>query len=309
MKFLRLKSYAKINLFLDILGKRKDGYHNLSTIFQMISLYDIIGLKILDERRIIIKTNNENIPDDENNLAYKAASLFFKKTGISSGAEIEIEKNIPTGAGLGGGSSNASSTLLGLNKIFNNPLDLKSLKRLSEKIGSDCPFFLIGGTVYATGKGNILKELIKTPKLTVLIFYPNFEVKTSFAYKNFLNNKYLNNLTKKNIDVSCIINVLKDSRVWEIGKYLYNAFEEGYFRNFKDIFQLYNAIKDGRCLGVGLAGSGSCLYAVYKKREEGVSDFNYLKKFGKVWLCRTVSSSEYLKTYKLLEDELWRLLK
>lgn len=309
MRSLSLKSYAKVNLFLDVLGKRKDGYHNLSTIFQMISLYDLIKLKIIDEKTIRIKTDDTNIPKDEKNLAFKSALSFFKETKINAGVEIEIKKIIPTGAGLGGGSSNASVTLLGLNTLFNNPLIINKLKNLSEKIGSDCPFFLVGGTVYAEGKGNILKEFLKTPQLTVLIFYPKFEVKTEFAYKNFLNNKGLNNLTKKNIDVSYLINALKNSKETEIGKFLYNVFEEGYFRNFKDIFQLYSFLKNGRCLGVGLAGSGSSLYAIYKEKEEGVYDFKYLKKFGKVWLCRTISSSEYLKTFKLLEDELCRLLK
>ncbi len=306
---LSLKSYAKVNLFLDITGKRKDGYHNLSTIFQMVSLYDIIKLKLIDEEVIRIKTNNKNIPEDENNLAYKAAMLFFKTTGIKKGLEIEIKKNIPTGAGLGGGSSNASVTLLGLNKMFNYPIDFKKIKKLSEKIGSDCPFFLVGGTIYATGKGNILKESFKTPKFTILIFYPNFEVKTEFAYKNFLIDKDLNNLTKKNINVSCIINALRNNRETEIGKLLYNIFEDGYFKIYKDVFQFYSFLKNGRCLGVGLAGSGSSLYAIYKKKEDCISDFEYLKNFGNVWMCRTISSSEYLKTFKLLEDELCRLLK
>uniref|UniRef100_A0A7C4Y480 4-diphosphocytidyl-2-C-methyl-D-erythritol kinase n=1 Tax=candidate division WOR-3 bacterium TaxID=2052148 RepID=A0A7C4Y480_UNCW3 len=304
MNSLEIKSYAKINLFLDIVGKREDGYHNILTIFQMISFHDNIKISIKNGKGIKVITSNKNIPDDDRNLAYKAALYFLIETKIYKGIEIRIKKNIPTGGGLGGGSSNASATLLGLNKLFKKPLDIKRLKEISEKIGSDCPFFLVGGTVLAEEKGNKFKEFLPTPKLYILVFYPGFEVKTEYAYKNFLNH-----LTKKNIDVSLIINAIKGKRDIEIGKYLYNAFEDGYFKEHKDIYQLFNILKNGKCLGGGVAGSGSCIYTIYRKKGDLLEDFNYLKNYGDVWIARTVSSSEYLKTFNLLEDELCRLLK
>ncbi|RKZ15001.1 4-(cytidine 5'-diphospho)-2-C-methyl-D-erythritol kinase, partial [bacterium] len=157
---IEFRSYAKLNLYLEVLNKRPDGYHNILTIFQMIDLHDKIHLNFNNSGRITVKTTRKDVPENEDNLVYMAIKRFQEKTGLEFGADVFIEKNIPPGGGLGGGSSNAVSTLLSLNRYFNYPLSLSSLKGIADSLGSDTAFFLYGGTVLAQGRGEKIIEIL-----------------------------------------------------------------------------------------------------------------------------------------------------
>ncbi|MEO0102988.1 MAG: 4-(cytidine 5'-diphospho)-2-C-methyl-D-erythritol kinase, partial [candidate division WOR-3 bacterium] len=170
MTEIKIFSPAKLNLSLLIREKRPDGYHDIETIFIAINLFDQITIS-LKGRGIKILTDNPEIPTGEENLAYRAATFFYKNLGKSYGTEVFIENHIPPGRGLGGASSNAVATLIGLNLLFGRKFKKKELFALAKELGSDCPFFLFGGACYARGRGEIL-EPIKIPKLKFFLYLP-----------------------------------------------------------------------------------------------------------------------------------------
>ncbi len=179
---LSVRSYAKINWTLDVLFKRDDGYHELRTIYQTVSLHD--NLRIAETTGAIeITCDDPQVPCDETNLAFKAASLLREETGASTGARIEIQKRIPIAAGLGGGSSNAAATLLGLMKLWQLDIEDRELNRIAASLGSDVPFFLIGGTALGVGRGEIVQSIEQVRCEQLLLVNPNFPVSTRDAYE------------------------------------------------------------------------------------------------------------------------------
>ncbi|MBZ4688226.1 MAG: 4-diphosphocytidyl-2-C-methyl-D-erythritol kinase [Clostridia bacterium] len=184
MEAITIPAYAKINLLLDIVGKRQDGYHLLKTVMQNLALCDYISLEKTSSG-IAIETTHPELPTGRENLAYKAAEVFFKYTGIISGVKISITKNIPVAAGLAGGSSNAAAVLTGLNTIYKTGLTPHKLASLGARLGADVPFCVIGGTVLAEGIGEKLTLLPSFPRLPVVLVKPDFGVSTAAVYRNF----------------------------------------------------------------------------------------------------------------------------
>ena len=175
-------SYAKINLTLDVLSKRPDGYHNVEVIMQTVSLYDLI-LVDKTEKNISISTNLKYLPVNEKNIAYKAALEFFKYTCITGGCKIMIHKNIPVAAGLAGGSGNAAAVLCSLDKLYNTNLPSDELMNIASKLGADVPYCIMGGTALATGIGEILTPLPSIPKCNILMVKPPISVSTAAIYE------------------------------------------------------------------------------------------------------------------------------
>ena len=175
-------SYAKINLTLDVLSKRPDGYHNVEMIMQTVSLYDLI-LVDKTEKNISISTNLKYLPVNEKNIAYKAALEFFKYTSITGGCKIMIHKNIPVAAGLAGGSGNAAAVLCSLDKLYNTNLSSDELMDIASKLGADVPYCIMGGTALATGIGEILTPLPSIPKCNILMVKPPISVSTAAIYE------------------------------------------------------------------------------------------------------------------------------
>ena len=175
-------SYAKINLTLDVLSKRPDGYHNVEMIMQTVSLYDLI-LVDKTEKNISISTNLKYLPVNEKNIAYKAALEFFKYTSITGGCKIMIHKNIPVAAGLAGGSGNAAAVLCSLDKLYNTNLPSDELMNIASKLGADVPYCIMGGTALATGIGEILTPLPSIPKCNILMVKPPISVSTAAIYE------------------------------------------------------------------------------------------------------------------------------
>ena len=175
-------SYAKINLTLDVLSKRPDGYHNVEMIMQTVSLYDLI-LVDKTEKNISISTNLKYLPVNEKNIAYKAALEFFKYTCIKAGCKIMIHKNIPVAAGLAGGSGNAAAVLCSLDKLYNTNLSSDELMDIASKLGADVPYCIMGGTALATGIGEILTPLPSIPKCNILMVKPPISVSTAAIYE------------------------------------------------------------------------------------------------------------------------------
>ena len=261
---MKLKSYAKINLFLDIKRKREDGYHEIETIFQTVNLYDSIYLKDYPEK-ILLSSDYPWLPLDERNLAYKAAKLLRHYAGIKKGVQIEIKKRIPVGGGLGGGSSNAATVLLGLNKMWNLNLSLKELFGLGEKIGSDVPFFLQGGRCLARGRGEKLTVLSNKPFFWVLLVCPDFAISTKEIYQK-LNFR----LTKKrnNNKISIILDYLGNT--YKTADNLFNKLEEKVFMLYPQMRKIKeDLLKEENILGCLVSGTGSSLFGIVKDRKEG----------------------------------------
>jgi 4-diphosphocytidyl-2-C-methyl-D-erythritol kinase len=181
---LEIEAPAKVNLTLKVLGKREDGYHELESVMQQISLRDKIYLKI-GGQGIMVESNSCLIPDNEENLAFKAAQLLYEKFSIKTGVQIFIEKNIPIGAGLAGGSTDAAAVMIGINELFCLGLEREELMKLGLAIGSDVPFCLLGETALARGRGEILTTLGKGPRLEMLIVKPDYQLSTGTVYGKF----------------------------------------------------------------------------------------------------------------------------
>jgi 4-diphosphocytidyl-2-C-methyl-D-erythritol kinase len=177
-----IRSHAKLNIALDVLDKRLDGYHDIQSVIQPISLHDVMTISRTSGHTIFLESSNPALPCDEGNLAYRAAVLFLEASGLDCGIDINIEKHIPMEAGLGGGSSNAAATLVALNRLFGQPLDKDIIPGLCAQLGSDVPLFLIGGTAFASGRGEILDPLPDLP-LHFVVIKPDFGISTAWAYK------------------------------------------------------------------------------------------------------------------------------
>ena len=184
MEQLKLKALAKINLGLDVIRKREDGYHEVRMIMQTINMYDRIAIKKIIEQEIKVKTNLYYLPNNENNLVYKAAKLLIDEFKIQQGVSINLEKYIPVAAGMAGGSSDAAAVLIGINKMFKLGLTRKQLMERGVKIGADIPYCIMRGTALAQGIGEKLTPLNPIPKCYVLIAKPGISVSTKFVYGN-----------------------------------------------------------------------------------------------------------------------------
>ena len=180
---VKIKSPAKVNLFLEVVGRRPDGYHNLETIFQEIDLCDELRLEEAEKGRIKLTTNSKDVPTDRTNLIYRAAEAFFKKTGVDQGVRIHLEKKIPVAAGLGGGSGNAAATLKGLQRLFNISLPDQTFLEISRTLGADVGFFLKGKTALGRGIGDELEPVKTVKPFFIVLVNPKFNLPTPEVYQ------------------------------------------------------------------------------------------------------------------------------
>jgi len=253
-------AYAKINLGLNILHKRKDGYHEIETIFQQISLADKIEImKIAGaEKKILIECAHPLVPNNEKNICYVAASLLLNKFGISQNFKIKITKNIPVGAGLGGGSSDAAVVLIGLNQICQLDLTQVELQDIAHKIGADVSFFIYGGTMLATGIGEIL-EPVKLPlNYQCVLIYPDISISTPWVYKNF---KISLTNTKKNFKLASLF--FRQIQLEEFGCLFKNDLEDVVFPAYPKISELKTKLLDTGALFASMSGSGSSVFGIF----------------------------------------------
>ncbi|MDR1254100.1 MAG: 4-(cytidine 5'-diphospho)-2-C-methyl-D-erythritol kinase [Oscillospiraceae bacterium] len=249
---------AKINLFLEILDKRQDSYHNIETVMQSVSLYDTITIVNSANFNANLTLNgdiNAKIKP-KNNTVYKAANAFFDYTGIkTTGLEITIKKNIPLCAGLAGGSADAAATLLALDRIFKTTLKIDQLKKIGEKIGADVPFCISGGTSLAQGIGTKLTTLPHLPKCFFVIVKPEFNISTKNAYELFDNT---HKLDKKN--ATQIIKAVKNQDIKTVSNLLFNRFEKSVSTK---IAALKSKLTKCGALGSCMTGSGSTVFGVF----------------------------------------------
>ncbi|MDV5120589.1 MAG: 4-(cytidine 5'-diphospho)-2-C-methyl-D-erythritol kinase [Candidatus Scalindua sp.] len=259
---ISLKAPAKINLFLEILGKRDDGYHEIETVMQEIDLVDNLQFEEIQEG-VKLKCNDKNIPSDENNLVCKAANLILNECGIKKGVLISLEKNIPVGAGLGGGSSDAAATLKALNLLWKIGLNDAELMEFAAKLGSDIPFFIKGKTALCSGRGEKITPIEVKSEMNYLVIFPHINISTATIYRNLKID-----LTKKIIDVSFFLNALKHPKVAGISKLLFNRLEEVIFTTYPDLLDVKKALDHFDFCGLSVSGSGSAFFGLCRDRQQ-----------------------------------------
>jgi 4-diphosphocytidyl-2-C-methyl-D-erythritol kinase len=287
-----LPSFAKINWRLRVLGRRPDGYHELRTVFQTVTLHDRLTFDARDDRRLLLTSDSPEIPLDERNLVLRAAAALRSARGIERGASIHLEKSIPVEAGLGGGSSNAAVTLLGLARLWEVDTSLAELKAIGTKLGADVPFFFTGGTALGTGLGTEITPLDDVAAEYLLIVKPEAKVSTAEAY-GALNSPAL---TKAGGDIILSISRADEQFTDSHPIALHNDFEPVVFLLKPEIERARDAL-----LGVGarsalLAGSGSSVFGVFDKRETRERAADALKGEGRwrIFPCAALARTRYL---------------
>ena len=278
-------AYAKINLTLDVLGKRPDGYHDIKTIMQTVSIRDDIEIDIGTQQEWSLSCDKSDIPTDQRNLAWKAAELFFRTTGMDpDGIAIRITKRIPMEAGLAGGSADAAAVLRALNAHYGYPFSLPALAELGASIGSDVPFCVVCGTAVAEGRGEKLRILPNMPECFFVVCKPEFSVSTPELYQQ--------------ID-SCVVGKRPDHQAMEtaiftgdIGKVaenLYNVFDPIVTKDHLEINYIKSIFNSYGSLGQQMTGSGSAVFAIVDSFEFAAVICNMLRdNYPQVFICKPV---------------------
>lgn len=282
---MRIKAYGKINIALDVIGKRKeDGYHLLKMIMQTIDLYDSLDIKPIREDKIIIKCNKPYVPTDERNLAYKAAKLFKETYNINKGVFINIEKNIPMSAGLAGGSTDAAAVLKGMNKIFDMNIDEHKLMELGVKIGADVPYCIKGGTALCEGIGEVITPLKSFKDNIVVLVKPPFGVSTKEVYGDLDLNKVF-----KHVEVEKIIDYIKKDDLKGVCDNMKNILENVTLRNYPVIREVKKNMWLNGSVGVMMSGSGPTVFAFFEDMVKAQRCYdNMKKKYKDVFITRTI---------------------
>ena len=275
------ESYGKINLALDILYKRNDGYHEIKSIMQRISLKDRLIFKEI-HKGIIIECNDEEVPVDSTNLVYKVWEKLGEITGVSKGVKVIIEKNIPVAAGLAGGSSNGAATLLALNKLWKLNLTQEDLMKIGKDLGADIPFCIMGGTALAQGIGEKLTKLKPLANKHILLCNPGIAISAGYAYSKC---KSLN----RGIDMEAIISSIEDDDLAGLAEKMANIMEEPIIEEYPIIGQIKNIMLENGALGSLMSGSGSTVFGLYDDQEKMKLAAKKLSSItDKVFLCKTL---------------------
>ena len=286
----RVSSHAKINWILDVLLKREDGYHELRTIYQTVSLHD--SLRITETSGAIeIACDDTRVPCDETNLAFRAATLLREATRTSKGARIEIEKRIPVAAGLGGGSSNAAAALLALVRLWQIEIDERDLVRIAASIGSDVPFFIIGGTAFGVGRGEVVQPIEQVHCAHLLLVNPGFPVSTRDAYEK------LSRLTSPEPASIIPLTLPAAKGIRELPLAARNDLEEVVIAAHPEIAEVKRRLMSLGARHALMSGSGATVFGVFDNSESAARAESEMRALG-YWSerVRTVDSQEYQAT-------------
>ena len=254
------KAYAKLNISLDVTGRRPDGYHDMLMVMQTISLCDDVTVTLNDSGRVSAGTNMYFIPGDERNLAVRAALRYLEAVGrTGQGMRIRLDKHIPVGAGMAGGSSDAAAVLRALNTLFGYPLSPEELETLAFSVGSDVPFCVRGGTALAQGRGEKLEALPDMPECSFVVCKPEFSISTPelFGRLDQIN-------LRCHPDTAGIIDALGSGELRQICRRMYNVFEDVDDRRLRTVSEIKGLLLDSGALGAIMTGTGSAVYGVYE---------------------------------------------
>jgi len=267
MQKIKVLSPGKVNLRLDILNKRKDGFHDLRSIMERVSFADELEISLL-EKGIELTCNNPDLPLDERNIVYQAAKEILAYSSRNIGVQIHITKNIPISSGLGGGSSNAAAILKGVNALLKLKLSREKLMKIGTKLGADVPFFLLDGPAVAEGIGHELKRIRSMPKLFMILVNPNMPVSTEWVYKNFIIES-TEAVKPASVKIPSIFKTKRD-----VVKLMHNDLERVTTRRYPVVNEIKIALMKLGAMGSQMTGSGPTVFAIYadKVKREAAYD-------------------------------------
>lgn len=304
MNSIILKGRAKINLTLDVVGKRENGYHDLEMIMQSINLYDTIYIRKTKMTGVRLKSNYSWLPTNEKNIAYKAATLFFEETGIDGGVAIEITKRIPVAAGLAGGSTDAAATLVGLNRLYETGFSKERLMEMGLKLGADVPFCIARGTMLAEGIGEELTQLTPMPYTHLVLVKPPVSASTAVVYKNL----DINNI-KRHPDTQTVIKALEKGNVREVAQNMANVLEEVTIAMYPEIEDVKRELMKHGAMGAMMSGSGSSVFGLFDSKEAAIKASKHIKSqlgIREVYVTTTFSPGRYSSTSRRKSQQLGR---
>ncbi|MGN0458289.1 MAG: 4-(cytidine 5'-diphospho)-2-C-methyl-D-erythritol kinase [Eubacterium sp.] len=281
---VKVKAYAKINLLLDIVSRRTDGYHDLFMIMQSVGIYDTVTVTKTKGRKINITCNIDDIPLNESNIAYKAAAAFFKYNNIKPfGLNIDIEKRIPHAAGLAGGSANGAGVIVALNEICKTDLSDEELCKIGVQIGADVPFCITGGTLLSQGIGDVLNKVKPLRKCYILLAKPDYSVNTANAYRQFDTCSKLH--TPDKFGMLC---AMQSRDLNEICSKMENVFEQ--FIEVPNRVDIKQIMRSNGAIGTCMSGSGPTVFGIFESKENADKAGNALKAYAKdIVVCTPVS--------------------
>lgn len=271
MESIQIKAYAKINLGLDVLRRRADGYHEVRMLMQTVRLFDKLTINMTQTTGITIRSNLSYLPCDENNLIYRAAALFFKETGKNCGIHITLDKHIPVAAGLAGGSSDAAATLTALNELCRTGLSLKELQAIGVRLGADVPYCLLQGAALSTGIGECLMPLPAPPPAYCLIVKPPVSVSTKYVYE------HLNLDTAPHPDIDALLTALQSGSLPDLCAHLGNTLESVTIPLHPEIAAIKDKMKQAGALGALMSGSGPSVFGLFSDRQAAERSFYHFK--------------------------------
>ena len=277
---MRLQAFAKINLGLDVLGKREDGYHEVRMIMQTIRMYDQLDMRKSEEPGIHLTTNKKYIPVDENNLVWRAAKLMMDTCGIMEGVSIHLHKVIPVAAGMAGGSSDAAATLVGMNRLFHCGLSKEKLMELGVQIGADVPYCVLRGTALAEGIGEKLTVLPPMPDCWILIGKPGISVSTKYVYTTLdLNTDTVHP------DIDGMKKALEDGNLYGITERMGNVLQDVTIPAYPEVERIKEQMKTLGAVNAMMSGSGPTVFGIFDNEEKAQEACQKLREIG---LCQQV---------------------
>lgn len=285
---MRLRALAKINLGLDILRKREDGYHEVRMIMQTIQMYDVLNMKKVKKPGISLSVNYPYIPSDERNLVYKAAKLLMDEFQVKEGVDICLEKFIPVAAGMAGGSSDAAAAMVGINQLFKLGLSERELMDRAVNIGADVPYCIMRGTALAEGIGEKLTRIAQIPDCFVLIGKPGISVSTKMAYESLQLDKI-----SSHPDIDGMIRDIENGELLTMTEKMGNVFEPGIIEKYPVIGEIKDLMEDNGALKAMMSGSGPTVFGIFDDREKMEAAAAVLRESG---LAKTVFATEVTKT-------------
>ncbi len=279
------RAFAKINLTLDVLGKRSDGYHEVDMIMQTVDLSDLVWLENSESSHVALESNAASLPVDSRNLAFAAAEVFRRESGVQAGVRLRVEKNIPIAAGMGGGSADAAAVLRGMNRLFGTGYTLDELAQLGAQIGSDVPYCVYGGCAWARGRGERIELRLPRPaSFFAVILRPNCHVSTGDVYANLMQGEYSTSL-----HAEAALRALRSNDVRALESAMFNGLELAAMRLHPEIAQMKEKMEHTLRAPVFMSGSGPTLFTLASTQGSAQRMYNALRGFAKeVYLCRFV---------------------
>lgn len=258
-----IKAMAKVNLGLDVLRRRENGYHDVKMVMQTVNLYDTLTISKTENAQIIITTNTGELPLNEDNLIYKAAKLLSTHTGKEYGVKIHLDKQIPIAAGMAGGSTDAAATLLGLNALYDLGLNKEELAKIGVKIGADVPYCIYGGTCLSEGIGEVLTKLPDAPDCFVVIAKPGIGVSTKYVYENL----HIETV-KDHPDIDGMIDAIKADNLDGVAQKMENVLETVTIKRYPEIAVMKECLLENGAENALMSGSGPTVFGIFKEEEK-----------------------------------------